>query len=92
MDRLSVILLFAGCMPVVEPPPNLPFFGNGYRAEGDPCRHVGENDATTRFLDDAADLVGCPAGMETLGVFVAGTNAVLVARVGDTNLHSVPVR
>lgn len=92
MKRLSVILVLAGCAPMAEPPPELPFFGTGYRVEGDPCRRVGESDVTASFLDDAADLVGCPADMENLGVFVTETGARLVAEVGDTNLYSVPVR
>ncbi len=52
----------------------------------------GEDAFTNQFLSDAADLVGCPADMENLGVFVTETGAVLVATVGGTNLYSVPLR
>jgi hypothetical protein len=98
MTRLVLVTLPAfallACTPAPAPDPgaDLPFFGDGYRAEGDQCRRVGENDFTNQFLDDAADLVGCPAGMENLGVFVTETGAILVAQVGGTNLYSVPLR
>ena len=75
--------------PALDP---LPFFGDGYRALGDPCRRIGENAYTNQFLDDSADLVGCPADMENLGVFVTETGGVLVATYGGTNLYSVPLR
>jgi hypothetical protein len=70
----------------------LPFFGNGYRADGDPCRRLGESDYTNQFLDDAADLVGCPADMENLGIFALDTGGVEVARVPGYVLYSVPTR
>jgi hypothetical protein len=94
MRPLLLLPLLAACMPMPAPEPvtDLPFFGTGYRAEGDQCRRVGENDFTNQFLDDAADLVGCPADMENLGVFVTETGAILVATVGDTNLYTVPLR
>lgn len=96
MDMRPFLLLpwLAACAPMTagDPAAELPFFGDGYRAEGDPCRRVGEDAFTNQFLDDAADLVGCPADMENLGVFVTETGAVLVATVGGTNLYSVPLR
>jgi hypothetical protein len=94
MRPLLLLPLLAACMPMPAPEPvtDLPFFGTGYRAEGDQCRRVGENDFTNQFLDDAADLVGCPADMENLGVFVTETGAILVAEVGETNLYTVPLR
>ena len=91
MRALLPLPLLAACVTVApDPAPDLPFFGTGYRAEGDPCRRVGESAFTNQFLDDSSDLVGCPAGMENLGVFVTETDAVLVAQVGGTNLYSVP--
>ena len=91
MRALLLLPLLAACA-TTAPAPELPFFGDGYRAEGDQCRRVGENEFTNQFLDDAADLVGCPADMENLGVFLLDTNAQLVAQVGDVNLYSVPIR
>ncbi len=90
---LSALVLVA-CEPQPEPATQepLPFFGNGYRFEGDACRRVGENAYTNQFLDDAADLVGCPEDLENLGVFVTDTGAVEVARSGGYVLYSVPVR
>lgn len=70
----------------------LPFFGDGYRAKGDQCRRVGENNYTNQFLDDAADLVGCPEDMENLGMFALDTGGVEVARIDGFVLYSVPVR
>ena len=98
MRYLLPVLLLAGCAPVVTVPPpaettvELPFFGTGYRAEGDQCRRIGESAFTNQFLDDSADLVGCPADMENLGVFALDTGGVEVARAGGYVLYSVPVR
>lgn len=91
---IPAILLVAACTPPPPAPPTvtLPFFGNGYRADGDQCRRLGESDATAEFLDDAADLVGCPEDLENLGVFVIDTGAIEVARVAGFVLYSVPVR
>lgn len=75
-----------------QPQVDLPLFGNGYRADGDQCRRVGENAYTNQFLDDAADLVACPEDAENLGVFVTDTGALEVDRVGGYVLYSVPVR
>jgi hypothetical protein len=88
------VILLAACEPRPEPATQdpLPFFGNGYRFEGDACRRVGENAYTNQFLDDAADLVGCPEDLENLGVFVTDTGAIEVARTGGYVLYSVPVR
>ncbi len=48
--------------PAETPPADLGLFGDGYPLPGDPCRRAGETGFTNRFLDDAADLVACPAG------------------------------
>ncbi|THD81603.1 hypothetical protein E7811_16510 [Aliigemmobacter aestuarii] len=80
-------------MPAPAPtdagPESLPLMG-GYRAEADPCRRVGEDAFTNQFLDDSADLVACPAGMENMGVFVTETGAVQVAEAAGFVLFSVP--
>ena len=76
----------------VTPPDALPFFGNGYRFDGDACRKLGESSATQDYLDDAADLVGCPDDLENLGVFVIDTGAREVVRRDGYVIFSVPRR
>lgn len=88
---LTLGLGVAGCGPMAGGT-SLPLFGDGYPEPGDTCRRVGEDDFTNQFLDDAADLVGCPADWDGLDAFVAETGAVLVAVVGDTNLYSITFR
>ena len=94
--RLPVILglpaMLMACTPEPEPLPetSLPFFGDGYRAAGDPCRRLGESSETVNYLDHTADLVGCPEDMENLGVFTADTGAKEVARRDGYVLYSVP--
>ena len=87
------LLALTACTP--EPTPvtgSLPFFGDGYRFKGDACVRLGESAATVEYLDDAADLVGCPADLENLGVFVIDYNAQEVARQDGFILYSVPRR
>ncbi|MCK0139673.1 hypothetical protein [Aliiroseovarius sp. F47248L] len=67
----------------------LPLFGDGYRADGDQCRRVGESAETVEYLDHTADLVACPEDYEGLGVFQADTGGVEVARIDGWVLLSV---
>lgn len=94
MRPLSISLLAlaaaAACEPVAPPPAEPLLFLEGYRDPADPCRRIGENATSSPFLDDAADLVGCPEGAENLGVFVTETGGVEVARLQGTVLFSVP--
>ncbi|MEM9432574.1 MAG: hypothetical protein AAGA12_01525 [Pseudomonadota bacterium] len=95
LTQISLIAaMLAACAQQSEPVSgtDLPFFGDGYRTKGDPCRRIGESDFTNQFLDDAADLVGCPEDMENLGVFVLDTGGVEVARRDGFVLYSVPLR
>lgn len=92
---MRVILPFALLAAACTPAPlatDLPIFGDGYRADGDQCRRVGESDATGEFLDDAADLVACPEDMENLGLFAIETGGIEVARIDGFVLYSVTFR
>ena len=91
----GVAALTAACTPPpsgpdTPPATSLPFFGNGYRAEGDQCRRLGESPETAEFLDHTADLVGCPEDMENLGVFVTDTGAIEAFRQDGYVVYSVP--
>jgi len=66
-------------------PAALPFFGDGYPKAGAPCRRVGESAQTVDFLDDSADLVGCPSSKDA-----AALGGKTVATIGGTTLVSVP--
>ena len=87
---LAALPLILACTPTPPPETSLPFFGDGYRAEGDQCRRLGESPDNSNYLDDMADLVGCPADMENLGVFVTETGALEVFRQDGYVIYSVP--
>lgn len=87
---ISSFGLLLACTPDPLTETSLPFFGGGYRADGDQCRRLGESVATTKYLDHTADLVGCPEVMENLGVFVIETGAVEVFRPDGYVVYSVP--
>ncbi|ATQ43757.1 hypothetical protein [Caulobacter mirabilis] len=73
-------------------PPSLAPFGDGYPNSGNPCKRVGETAATSNFLDDSADLVGCPGsatGVAAKGL-VEGRGGHVVAEVDGFTLVSVP--
>jgi hypothetical protein len=90
---LTALTLIAACDTAPDPvASSLPFFGDGYRFDGDACRRLGEDDYTNQFLDDAADLIACPEGLENLGVFVTDSGAIEVDRRDGFVLFSVPVR
>ena len=90
---LAVLPLLAACAPEPDPADTtLPFFGDGYRFAGDACRRLGESPQTQEYLDDAADLIGCPEDLENLGVFITDTGAREVARMQGYVILSVPTR
>ncbi len=70
-------------------PAALRIVGDGYPAAGAACRRVGETAATVEYLDDSADLVGCPASDQAAIAALGGT---LVGQVDGVALISVPRR
>lgn len=64
----------------------------GYRDADDPCVLVGETAATANYLDDAADLVGCPAGTPEDQAFAAQTGAIALEIIDGYQLFTVPRR
>ena len=85
---------FAGLAACAPPPDTtavdrLPLMG-GYRQMGDECVRVGENAMTNQYMDDSADLVGCPEDYEGIGVFQTETAAVQVGAAQGYILFSVP--
>lgn len=91
--RVSALCFLAACTQAPDfAPTSLPFFGTGYRYEGDTCRRLGEDSFTNQYLDDAADLVACIADADDPGTFQTQTGAREVARREGYILYSVPIR
>jgi hypothetical protein len=76
---------------VADWPASLRPFGDGYPAAGDPCRRVGESEATSNWLDHTADLVGChteDAARALGGRIVGQVDGIFLVSVprGDANV------
>jgi hypothetical protein len=78
-------------IPTDLPETKLPFFGDGYRANGDLCRRLGESAETINYLDHTADLVGCPETMPDLQEFKTETGAREVFRQDGYVVYSIPL-
>ena len=70
-------------------PATLRVVGDGYPAAGAPCRRIGETAATVDYLDDSADLVGCPASDQAAIAAIGGKS---LGQVDGVALISVPRR
>jgi len=66
-------------------PASLLVFGDGFPSPGDPCRRIGESQATVNFLDHTATLAGCLSAADAarLGGRIVGT-------VDGVTLVSIP--
>lgn len=66
-------------------PASLMVFGDGFPDPGDPCRRIGESQATLNFLDHTATLAGCRSAADAarLGGRIVGT-------VDGVTLVSIP--
>ncbi|MEM1077767.1 MAG: hypothetical protein AAGI09_04490 [Pseudomonadota bacterium] len=87
----AVLLAACSMQPVPVPDTALPLFG-GYRSAEDPCQRVGESEMTNTYLDDAADLVGCPAGSPEADSFGALTGGSVLDTLDGYTLFTVPRR
>lgn len=95
-SAVAVLTLLAACQTDApgagrSESTTLPLMG-GYRDASDACRRVGEDAFTNAFLDDAADLVACPAGVVELSGLGPETGARVVATKEGWVLVSVPRR
>lgn len=68
-----------------EWPASLRPFGDGFPNPGDPCRRIGETDATNQFLDHTAALVGCHSPEDA-----AKLGGNVVATIDGITLVSIP--
>lgn len=68
-------------------PASLRIIGDGYPRSGDPCRVVGESEATVNYLDDSATLAACQTSEQA-----SALGGKVVATVAGITLVSVPKR
>ena len=66
-------------------PASLAPFGEGYPDVGNACRRLGESSAVIDYLDDSADLVGCPTEGDA-----AALDGTVVATIDGVTIVSVP--
>jgi len=66
-------------------PTSLRVVGDGFPNAGDPCRRIGESEATADFLDHTATLAGCLSAADA-----ARLGGRVVATVDGVTLVSVP--
>jgi hypothetical protein len=65
-------------------PASLRVVGDGFPSPGDPCRRIGESEATVNFLDHTATLAGCLSAEDA-----AKLGGTVVATVDGVTLVSV---
>lgn len=73
-----------------EGPPADLLLLQGFRANDDPCRIIGESAATVNFLDHTRWLIGCPSGSPAIGLVLDEFGGEIVSSIGGYDLLSVP--
>ena len=65
---------------------------DAFPSPGDPCRQLGESDATREYLDHTSTVVGCPGGAsdEAAQGLVDSSGAIVVKEMGDVTILAVP--
>ena len=65
---------------------------DAFPSPGDPCRQLGESDATREYLDHTSTVVGCPGGAsdEAAQGLVDSSGALVVKEMGDVTILAVP--
>lgn len=81
-----------GATTAIAWPSELRVLGDGFPKPGDPCRRLGESALTINYLDDSAQLVGCPgeASAAASMAIVNGLGGRVVGAADGVTFISIP--
>ncbi len=88
---LTALLVLIACDDTPALPDGLILSPNGYSGATDACRLAFESAVTADYLDDAADLVACPVGVDAPQSPTAFP-VRQVAQLGGYAFYTVPRR